>query len=266
MCAPFTLADLPEFFELARQEGWICDPWEFEFLLREAVDGCCAIHLNGTLAACVTAIGYGEQGWIGNLIVSRSLRGQGFGRLLMREALDVLESGGLDAIWLTASPLGAPLYESLGFRVVDAIQRRVGDSLGRDGSHGAAVEMEELCTLDASGWGSCRRSLLAEKVRLGTVFRQQDAYLVAQTAPSGHQIGPGGGNPEQALDLLQQARAIGEGHKVFLDTPAGNVRMAQILERSGFQVRGEALLMCRGDASGYDASRVWALGTMGSVG
>jgi ribosomal protein S18 acetylase RimI-like enzyme len=262
----FAAGDLPAFMQMARQEGWICDPWEFDFLLRESTAVCLALRSAGRLKACITAIAYGCHGWIGNLIVSSDMRRQGLGRLLMGETLALLEEAAVESVWLTASAAGAPLYERLGFAVVDRIERRVGAGGNGDTAMGGKVGREELFSLDASGWGACRTSLLLEKLRLGRVFQTEDGFLVGHVTPSGHQLGPGGGDIRMFPELLERACAAAGRGRVFLDLPAGNVGARMVLEARGFHRCGETLLMCRGDASGYRAPRVWALGTMGSIG
>jgi ribosomal protein S18 acetylase RimI-like enzyme len=266
MADPFSRADLPAFFEMARQEGWICDPWEFEFLLREAPGGCRAIHRQGELAACITAIGYGRQGWIGNLMVTPAMRRQGLGRRLMEESLAWLEKKGSTVIWLTASSRGAPLYESLGFRTLDRIERWGGEGGRGRGWSDLDLRWQELLALDAAGWGGPRGALLAEKVRLGRLFSAEGGFLVRQRTPSGWQLGPGGGEPAVMPWLLERAMSgVGDG-RIFLDLPAGNVAAVEALRGYGFSRCGETLLMCRGDVSGYRTDRIWALGTMGSIG
>lgn len=261
----FTEADLPAFFSMASQEGWICDQWEFDFLLREAPDGCRAILTDSGIAACVTAIAYGRQGWIGNLIVAPTMRRQGLGRRLMEESLTWLRKSGVTTVWLTASQQGASLYESLGFEAIDRIERWVG--IGRNGTWVADRPLlATVASIDANGWGGSRTRLLMEKMLLGQVFRSGSGYLVGQNTPSGYQLGPGGGDLEAMPELLDRVLIAAGGGRVFLDLPAGNAGAGAVLDARGFSCCGEALLMCRGDASGYHADRIWALATMGSIG
>jgi hypothetical protein len=251
---------------LARQEGWICDPWEFEFLFREAPCSCFCLRSGDRLVGGITAIGYGGHGWIGNLIIAPEMRRLGLGRRLMCDALARLEERDVKTVWLTASSQGAPLYEALGFTAVDRIERWVGTVL--DGSaaavnHGA---LSDMVSLDAAGWGEARTVLLAEKFRLGQQFLWGNGFLIGHRTPSGYQLGPGGGDQRILPLVLDRACITGGPGRVFLDVPAGNGVAAKVLGSRGFVRRGESLLMCYGDTPSYNASQVWALGSMGSIG
>jgi len=262
----FLPEDLAGFMSLATVEGWLCDRWEFDFLLRDQAAGCFVIRHDQQACAYITAIAYGCAGWIGNLIVEPVYRQQGLGRWLMQAAITFLIEAETDHIWLTASPQGAPLYADLGFREVDRIDRWLGCTTGELVSQPTALDITRMSACDAAGWGTPRTALLWEKAQRAEGWHNAGGFMVRHCTESGLQIGPWGGLSAAAAELFAQAVSGTAGKRVFLDVPAANARASELLEGAGFMRRSESLLMCRGVADGYAPENIFALGTMGSIG
>lgn len=262
----FTPADLPTFLQLAGQEHWICDQWEFDFLLRLPVASCLVIRHHDLPRAFITALSYGHSGWIGNLLVQPAYRRQGLARLLMQTAIDELDAAGVSSIWLTASDEGAPLYSSLGFRPVDRIERWAGTGSGMPPVAPRSGTLHTLNKMDALGWGSPRAALIAEKARLGQTWLNEGGFLIRQHTAQGMQIGPWCGTADAAEELFSAALAIAPSNRCRLDLPTANNRASELVSAHNFTCQGTALLMGRGDTTGYDPRRLFALATMGSIG
>ena len=264
----FRHEDMDVFLALAAREGWICDPWEFDFLLRAFPDGCLVGRQAGGPVGFITSVKYGCSGWVGNLVVTESKRGRGLGRALMTTALAVLHAAGTETVWLTASAAGQPLYAKLGFHVVDEITRWVGSGNGGGSGLQGNASLTGIETLDAAGWGDDRGKLLKVIAARGRVRVEQGGFLICQPSSSGTQIGPWGGvNAETAGMLLDESLShAAAGERLFLDVPAGNPMVGSMLESRGFQIRGHTLLMCKGIAPAYNADYVYALASMGSLG
>ncbi len=64
------------------------------------------------VAGCVC---FGRTGWLGNVAVDDDVRGQGLGRAISQTAVDWLRQAGVETVLLTATKLGQPIYERLGF-------------------------------------------------------------------------------------------------------------------------------------------------------
>jgi ribosomal protein S18 acetylase RimI-like enzyme len=58
---------------------------------------------------------YRKYGYIWNVYVEASYRGKGIGKKLTNQAVDYLKSINCTRVILHASPLGKPVYDSLGF-------------------------------------------------------------------------------------------------------------------------------------------------------
>jgi GNAT superfamily N-acetyltransferase len=111
-----TPVDLPDCLLLAQDRQW--PPEEHKWRLLFAVGDVYGIDdPAGGLAAVVVLTRYSrELAGIGMMVVAARHERQGLGHRLMRHAL-----GSADAatVWLTATSLGRPLYEKIGFRAID---------------------------------------------------------------------------------------------------------------------------------------------------
>ena len=263
----FRHEDIDDFLALAATEGWVCDRWEFEFLLAQFPSGCLTARREGELVGYITSIKYDTSGWIGNLIVSSDCRGQGVGSSLMERALEALVKAGAATVWLTASKQGKPIYERLGFMVVDVINRWVGQGLWKVSSKPAAFSRDALLAIDTAGWGDRRDSIIDASVRRGRIFHAGKSFLISQSCSDGIQLGPWGGLDRRASALLDDALLdAGKGVKVLLDVPIRNTTQTDFLLGRGFSIRGSTLLMCRGTLPAYAPESVYALASMGSMG
>lgn len=61
------------------------------------------------------SVSFGRTGWLGNVAVDPGARGQGIGTAVSAAAIDWLRQAGVATVLLTATELGRPVYERLGF-------------------------------------------------------------------------------------------------------------------------------------------------------
>jgi predicted N-acetyltransferase YhbS len=123
---------------------------------------------------------FGRTGWLGNVAVDDDCRGQGLGRAISQAAVDCLHQAGVETVLLTATKLGQPIYERLGFAdegVSYGIwEQQQAPILGCDRS--ATVQpgqIDEVIRQDANATGEDRRSYLApfaDRARVVTGFPQ----------------------------------------------------------------------------------------------
>ncbi len=268
----FSSEDIDPFLAMSGKEGWICDQWEFEFLLQRFPNGCFVIRdAGGSPLAFVTAIAYASSGWIGNLIVHEEMRRKGLGLILMEKAMDALSDVGVRTIWLTASPKGAPLYARMGFKAIDRIGRWMIERSVEVNPPDvvASRDIQELITLDQAGWGDDRGLICHEKSRLGTLRCDKGSYLVVHENASVSQIGPWASdsavNAEHALDRLYSGKT--RSGKTLLDVPSGNNNAVAMLVKRGFMHCSETVLMYYGNSAPfYRADKIFALASLGSIG
>jgi len=265
-CAPFTPSDIPDFLDLAADEGWISGRWEFEFLLRSFPQGCFVWREEGEPLGYLTSVKYGKSGWIGNLLVRPEARRRGIGRALIERSVSVLLKSGVETIWLTASDEGAGLYRKLGFAVIDSVYRWTGSAAANLSLPPDPLDLESVRAVDRVGWGDRRESLLEVTCARGRLHTSSGGFICCQQWDDGLQIGPWGCLIQsQAAQLMDQLLVEGE-RKVFLDVPAGNFNANELLVRRGFTVKGSALLMYLGHHPLYQPASIFALASMGSMG
>lgn len=262
----FLEEDIAPFLAMAQEEGWICDLWEFLFLLKSFPEGCFVYREGGRALGYITSVKYGKSGWIGNLLVASQVRSRGIGRTLMEQTVATLLKHRVETVWLTASERGAALYQKLGFMPIDTIFRWTGKGTTKKASPEAEVNLESVRVVDRAGWGDKRDSLLEVTCGRGEIYSSSGGYICCQPWKNGVQIGPWGCLIQpQAEQLLDQALA-GAGQRVFLDVPAGNHAAVALLLERGFTVKGSNILMYLGAAPLYRAEKVFALASMGSMG
>src|SRR3954465_13201950 len=110
-----TLADLPTGMHLKDQAGWNQREDDWRRLLAMQPDGGFVAELEGTPVGTVTTCRFGAVAWIAMVLVDEAVRGRGIGRMLVTHALGSLDRHGVCTVRLDATPLGRPLYETLGF-------------------------------------------------------------------------------------------------------------------------------------------------------
>ena len=267
---PFGPLHLPGFLTAAKAEGWISDPWEFEFLLKSFPEGCWVVLHEDTVAGFITAAKHDKSGWIGNLLVRKEVRGRGLGRALFERALDSLEQAGAGTVWLTASSDGEPLYRKLGFTAVDRIIRWRGKpgTLATIPSRSREYSLRSIEETDRMGWGDRRGKLLSAMAERGMVVQYADGFCMLQPAEESVQLGPWGcRRTEIAESLLAQAlAAVSPSTEVVLDAPESNHHAATLLAAHGFVSCSASTLMYRGLRPDYRPERIFALASMGSSG
>ena len=270
---PFCTDDILPFLKLAAAEGWVAEPWEFEFLLREFPQGCfVARGDNGETTGYITSLCLLRSGWVGNLIVAEQCRGGGIGKALLGKALEALRVAGAQTIWLTASNSGTPLYEKHGFKRVDTIIRWVGTGRQRHVVHSDKYKQDFLVVashdLDSNVWGDRREVLLNATVHRGQPLQNESGFIVRQPCGDAVQFGPFASlDTNSAVRLFDEAvGTVDVGTKIFLDVPLSNRAAVRILNRRGMQVCGSNELMYAGKRPDYRPELLYGLATMGSCG
>ena len=271
---PFRKEDIAAFLELAGCEGWLVDPWEFDFLLSTFPEGCLCVRdgSSGNGIGFVTSLRHDRSGWIGNLIVSAHYRGQGIGEALFFMALQVLHAKGADTCWLTASKQGQSLYERYGFNAVDSIIRWTGTGRQRHAEHapptGRKFTETEADDIDCQAWGDRRNTLLSATIRRGTLLQQDSGFLVVQPCGESIQFGPFSSLDNSTAEHLfdEALQSVSPGTMVFLDVPASNSTAMRLYKRKRMRISGTTELMYEGKIPDYQPKYLFGLATMGSCG
>ncbi len=102
--------------ELMNKEGWYYyDYHELKRYLNLNQD-CFTLHKDGRIIGSIFTTNYGNQAWIGNIIVAKEVRGMGLAAKLIRRANNYLrEDKHILTFRLGAVPLAIGLYKKVGF-------------------------------------------------------------------------------------------------------------------------------------------------------
>jgi GNAT superfamily N-acetyltransferase len=192
--------DLDFALTLTSSEGWSSTRHDFEELLEYDPHGCFIGEIETEPTGMVCAISYGKFGFIGNLIVLESCRGQECGRTLMEHAMHYLRDLGAKSILLDAVPMAVTLYERLGFRKICKSLRLEGTISGKKSSFVRDMKQEDLSQisdLDANLFGGRRDRFLGmrfsvhpEYCRILEIDEEVQGYIMGSRSGDYVRIGP----------------------------------------------------------------------------
>lgn len=267
-----TPADLDLGMRLKTQAGWNQTPADWQRFLIMQPDGCFVAVHDGVPAGTAVACIFGNVAWIAMVLVDASVRGRGIGRALMRHALAFADGKGVSTVRLDATPLGQPLYESLGFVPQYSLTRFAGqlppDTSGEASQHIAIAQPSDagrILALDQGVTLTDRSKfllrLLQEQPEHGLVAergRDLRGFLLMRPGSNVWQLGPCAAEEEAAKELLREACRRLPAEAVLLDVPAPNEPAMQWALTCGLQPQRQLLRMCRGADVSEDLTRLWA--------
>jgi ribosomal protein S18 acetylase RimI-like enzyme len=242
-----TVGDLDFCLEMFRIAGWGNTADDVLRMISYEPGGCFVASIGGEDVGIVGSIGYGEVGYLGNLIVLPGLRGRGIGAALMKEAIEHLRVSGVKSIRLDSVPKAIPLYERLEFRE-ESLSLRFTGLATETGPTGCERMMESdlpvVSDLDLRFFGAPRgrvlRRVYADFPSLCFVAREGSrlvGFIMAKLGDGRTRIGPWICAPDEqgiAEKLLQRLMDEVVGHTLWAGIPEGNRSSVEILERNGF--------------------------------
>ena len=255
---PLEPADLDAALALTQAEGWSHRraDWQLHMQLGKGWAACAD---DGTIGGVALWWDYGGQlGTIGLVVVGRSRRGEGVGRILMKVILD---DTGERPLRLVATSVAVPLYRQFGFIDCGGIVQLQGIlEVPPDLETApvvnlrpvAALDLRSLCELDAVAFGARRDNLIGTVLERGAGFLAElDGNVIgfALTRASGHGtlIGPViAGNQEMARVLIAQNLGTLRGF-VRVDVPSDATELVEWLKSVGMQSVDTYTAMSRGD-------------------
>jgi GNAT superfamily N-acetyltransferase len=272
---PMTAEDLPLGMRLKSQAGWNQTPADWRRFLTLREEGCLVAELDGVAAGTAVVTPFRAVAWISMVLVEKSVRGRGVGRALMVRAVQVAEGLDASSIRLDATPLGRPLYESLGFVPQQELTRFVGMAPpGGDPSPAWTPRVRVADTEDFAAIlaldhsvtrtqrGTFLASLFSEEpaaVRVVEQDGQIDGYLAIRRGTDALQFGPCiAGTNEAGSALLADALSRHAGSRVYWDLPSSHSAAVERARSAGLSPQRQFLRMCRGEAVSDDVAKLWA--------
>ncbi len=267
-----TLADVSFGMRLKEQAGWNQVESDWRRLFTMQPDGCFIAELRGIKAGTVTTSRFGPVAWIAMMLVDEGFRGRGIGRALMSHALDYLDAHDVRSVRLDATPLGRPLYESLGFVAESILARHVG-MLPRSHVHESISPAEitprdgfaRIAAFDFSATGTQRGQLLQrlfdehpDSFHAVEEGGKITGYGLARPGSKAVRIGPCVATAPAGPLLLDQARRQYAGETVTLDIPLDNAPAIELVDSWGLTETSRLTRMTAGPRVAEHLELIWA--------
>ena len=216
--------------------------------------------------------------WIAMVLVDPAHRGRGIGTALLRHGLAQVDD--VTAVGLDATPLGRPLYETLGFRADRTFtrMRREPASLALPAEPGLAhvsrvrratpADQSAIAALDARGSGLDRRAMLAwlqgGAPDLAWVYDGADGIdgvVLGRPGYAAVHLGPVvAPSTDVAAALLRAALPTQAEHAVIVDVADDRRGWREAVEALGFRAERPFTRMYRGEwRPPADPTRLFAI-------
>jgi GNAT superfamily N-acetyltransferase len=258
-------SDIPAAVGLSEQAGWNQTSEDWRMLVDLAPEGCLAIELDGELAATTTLLCYGQRlAWIGMVLTKLPYRGRGFARRLLTQALAQADQMRIETVKLDATDEGRPLYENLGFRFEQAVERWSRPALNNSSGTTLVVDAppaENWRRADRRSFGADRSELLA---RLAQRSRPplfiEGSYLLTRAGRQTRYLGPSVCDaPEAARALMARALQTEEPQGWSWDLLPKSVDATAIARDLGFTPTRHLQRMVRGKELRVKEEMIYAI-------
>lgn len=187
-----TATDIPSATELSTEAGWNQTSDDWQMLIDLAPDSCLGIEVNGELAATTTLLCYGTRlAWIGMVLTKIKFRGQGYARRLLSEALKLAGQMNIETVKLDATDQGKTLYEKLGFRGEQPVERWMRPGTGNSIElHRPDSLSSELFHIDQEAFAADRSRFLKKLAKHNPAFMDARSYLLTRSGRQTAYLGP----------------------------------------------------------------------------
>jgi GNAT superfamily N-acetyltransferase len=267
---PMTAADIALGMQLKQAAGWTQIEADWRRALELEPDGCFVAEADGAGVGTVATCLFGPIAWIAMVLVDQRCRGLGIGRALLERAIEYCESRQADSVRLDATPLGRPLYASLGFRDDFELARYRGTPQLQEPAAGDAdpfcpanlagiLELDRAAT--ATDRGKLLRALIEHEHQPTLVVRTSHGlagFCSSRPGIAALQIGPCIATAAAGPQLLAATIGAARGWPVVIDLPTGNAEAIRMVEGAGLQRERCFTRMTRGRPVCEDLPSHWA--------
>ncbi len=254
-----TVADLPILLTLSTAAGWNQTAADWRLLLRLEPDGCLGLEQDGKLVATSTLICYQDElAWLGMVLTHPDYRRRGLARQLVGALLELAGARRIKSVKLDATDLGQPLYETLGFRTEQSIERwsaacPIAQTI-TDDLKPAPLAMLPFA-LDQRAFGASRARALQELAEHHTLYVGEDGYAIARPGAQAAYLGPCVAESiETARQLVNSCLRQHPRSPWFWDVLPANRAAVTLAQEFGFTMARRLVRMVKGhDGRGVDS-------------
>jgi ribosomal protein S18 acetylase RimI-like enzyme len=227
--------------ELSRLAGWNQAREDWEMMLRLDPLGCFVIEADDRIAATTTLLCYGNRlAWIGMVLTRPEYRRKGFARRLMESALKRAEELKIESIKLDATPQGQPLYEKLGFKTEQIVERWFHDGNRPDLSIEPTASSPQYSPpysleMDMEAFGADRSTLLQILALRNSPHTIEEAYCFSRNGTRARYLGPSVAQTAKAAGLvIEHTLQAPSESGWFWDLLSTNKNAVRLAEELGF--------------------------------
>ncbi|MBS8266505.1 N-acetyltransferase [Mesobacillus boroniphilus] len=233
---------------LSASVGWDYDEEEIGTLFSSSSKVFGHKNFEGKLVSSAAIIPYDKKlASIGVVIVDNDYRGLGLGKEVTQKCIDSARDR---SIMLIATAEGKPLYEKLGFTVVDSVHKYLCGEYNPpylEPLSGITVEafnkehLEDMIKLDGPAFGDMRTSFLRNRIQQASqsiVVKDQDSKIIGYglsiLGPVNLILGPVVAPDYRIAQIIIDRLACHHQGKLRVDVPSGHEKLMTFLEQSGF--------------------------------
>jgi len=256
---PLMQEHIPFGMQLKDMAGWNQLPVDWERFIQWEPQGCFLALSEGERAGTAITINYDNRfGWVGMVLVHPDQRRKGIGTKLLMVCIEYLESSGVGAVKLDATPMGKQLYDTIGFVDEYMVERHQVRAASRGEQTGVEALTEShlhaIAPIDLEAFGADRTRVLArlqseEQTDAFVAFGPSgpDGYIFVRPGMNADYIGPWvATSTDVATRLLGQALDARAGRDVLIDVSLANESAPQIIADHGFTKQRHLIRMYRG--------------------
>lgn len=252
---------IPLGMQLKTWANWNQVEADWNLLLELSHGGAFVAHYQGKPVGTALTINYQKKFyWIGMVLVDPTYRGLGVGTCLLKAALEYAQPKG--TVMLDATALGQPLYQSLGFQIMEKVTRLESPApILFPVGHPCDIHAMSPADLTAVSAYDQSKVQFNRALLLKNFYDRAPAYAfkairgetlvgfcLGRSGSHFHQIGPiMAENPEVAQALLYQALLAAPSRPLIIDVPMAETTWVTSLTQQGFAIQRSFTRMYLGE-------------------
>ena len=187
-----TRQDIPDVVAMSSAVGWNQTAQDWATLIQLAPHSCFAIDVDNKPVATATLVCYGTRlAWIGMVLTKPEYQGRGFARRLLTHILAYAGANKVETIKLDATDQGAPVYEKLGFRAEQIVERWfLPAPKALHEKRVPASENGDWRAIDLEAFGADRSALLGHLAQRRPPLRESGSFLLSRDGREASYLGP----------------------------------------------------------------------------